>query len=79
MLWYSAITHQWDLLGYIAIAFVLLLESCITLKSNPEFHFGFSRRIIILDFMDEKPKRDRMLFGIFILDFLGDKSFLYGY
>lgn len=25
MLWYSAITHQWDLLGYIAVAFVLLL------------------------------------------------------
>ena len=25
MLWYSAITHQWDLLGYIVIAFVLLL------------------------------------------------------
>ena len=31
-----------------------------------------------MDFLDEKPKEDRMLFGIFILDFLGGKSFLYG-
>jgi hypothetical protein len=48
------------------------------LKSNPDFHFGFSGRIFILDFLAGNPKKDRMLFGIFILDFLGGKSFLYG-
>lgn len=43
-----------------------------------EFHFGFFVQIFILDFLDEKLKEDRMLFGIFILDFLGGKSFLCG-
>lgn len=40
-----------------------------------EFHFGFFVRIFILDFLDEKSKRDRMLFGIFVLDFLSGQKF----
>jgi len=43
-----------------------------------DFHFGFSGWNFVLDFLGEKLKKDRMLFGIFILDFLGGKSFLYG-